>query len=213
MSTQLLPRLLARVDPPDVGSDEARRLLLRELTRPEYVERNLMARLWEWFQRTIDDLFALAAGVPLASWIAGLAVGLLLLLGLVLVLSRFRRTRRADDAPVAQVMDTGLTADELRRRARTARESGDHTAAVADAYRALAVRQVERRRIVDQPGATAHEVGDLLADLFVAHRDQIRTAASLFDLALYSDRPTGPEDADLVLALDEELDRPRQVTR
>lgn len=213
MTLALLTGPLARVDPTEVTGDEARRLLRRELTHPEYVERNLVARLWEWLQRLLDDLFGVAASVPLASWLAGMAVGLLLLFALVAVVSRFRRTARTPRTAAIQVMDTTLSADELRRRALRAQEQGDHSGAVVDAFRALAVRQVERRRIMDQPGATAHEVGDLLADLFGEHAADLRAAATLFDLALYSDRPTSADDAHRVLELDRTLDRARQVSR
>lgn len=176
---------------------------------PEYVERNFMARLWEWLQRLLDDLFARAAGVPLAQWIAGMIVALLLVGLVLLAVNRLRRAAHAKaPADVTEVLPTRIGAEELRRRALAALARADHPEAVVDAFRALAVRQVERRRLLDTPGATAHEVGDQLAGIFVEQAHDIRTAAALFDLALYSDRPVVAADAELVLALDTSLQRP-----
>lgn len=213
----LLSTVSLLTGPADLTPDEARGRLRRELTGPEYVERNLLARLVEWLERLVNDLFATAAGVPLASWIAGMTVGLVLLGALVLVLSRFRRSARtATPGPRTPVLRTRVGADELRRRAHAARERGDHGEAVVEAYRALAVRQVERRRILDQPGATAHEVGELLAEIFPSDATHVRTAAALFDRALYSDRPLTAGDSEFVLTLDTALDthdRSRRTVR
>lgn len=211
MSSYPLPAFLARADPQDLTGDEARSRLRRELMSPEYVERNVVARLWEWVQRRVNDLAEVTSALPLASWIAALVVGVLLLGALALLLGRTRGTGRTSTSEASAVLATHVSADELRTRALAASERGDHAAATADAYRALAVRQVERRRILDSPGATAHEVGDQLAEVFPDRADALRTAASLFDLALYSDRALGADDAALVLALDGELDRTRQA--
>ena len=202
--------------PTDLTPGEARARLQQELLAPEYVERNLMSRLWEWLQRWIDDLLVTASSVPLARWIAGVVVLLLLVLVALAVVTRFRGSASPKTASTpSPVLATRLGADELRRRALAARERGDHGEAVVDAYRSLAVRQVERRRVLDVPGATAHEVGDQMAEVFPERAQAIRTAASLFDLALYSDRPVTHVDADTVLDLGvdlDALDRPRQRT-
>ena len=77
---------------------------------------------------------------------------------------------------------------------------------VVDGFRAIAVRQVERGRLDDAPGATAHEVAER------AGRASTRTSATgshgsaaLFDPVLYGDRPATREQATAVLALDDEL--------
>ncbi len=58
--------------------------------------------------------------------------------------------------------DEVVTADELRARAEAALEAGRFEEAVVDGFRAVAVRQVERGRLADTPGATAHEVAEAL---------------------------------------------------
>ena len=77
--------------------------------------------------------------------------------------------------------------------------------ALVDGFRALAVRQVERGRLDDSPGATAHEVALLLATEFPQHGAAVGDNALLFDLVLYGDRPATPEQATGVLILDDEL--------
>jgi len=58
---------------------------------------------------------------------------------------------------------------------------------------------------VDTPGATAHEVADILAAEYPGHRDRMQAGALLFDQVLYGDRPATREQAVSVLALDDDL--------
>ena len=66
------------------------------------------------------------------------------------------------------------------------------------------MRQVERGRIDDAPGATAHEVAALLGASTPTSGSR-RPQRRLFDLVLYGDRPATGEQARDVLALDDEL--------
>ncbi len=77
---------------------------------------------------------------------------------------------------------------------------------MVDAYRALAVRQVERGRLADTPGATAHEVaGRAGAASTRTSGPRVDASAALFDAVLYGDRPASRDQAAGVLALDDEL--------
>jgi hypothetical protein len=89
--------------------------------------------------------------------------------------------------------------------ARAALEDGRHEEALVDGFRGLAVGQVERGRLDDLPGATAHEVADALGTSYLHQRPRITEAARLFDLVLYGDRPATREQAADVLGLDDEL--------
>ena len=82
-----------------------------------------------------------------------------------------------------------VTAAELRARAERALAEGRFADALVDAFRAVAVRQVERGRIDDLPGATAHEVAGALAEAFPEQRADLDRCAALFDLVLYGGRP------------------------
>ncbi len=119
-------------------------------------------------------------------------------------MSRARRTTRGESSAPA-LTDEQITADELRARAEAALASGDAAAALVDAFRAAAVRQVERGRVEDVPQATAHELAGALAGAFPAQQGALRRAADLFDEVLYGDRPATDLQARELLALDDTL--------
>ena len=137
--------------------------------------------------------------------IAALLTILLLVGALIWLFSRLRATRGARNS-VGPVLDEEVvTAAQLRARAEAALAGGRAEEALVDGFRALAVRQVERGRLEDSPGATAHEVAMSLATEYPQHGERVGDNARLFDLVLYGDRPATPEQATGVLALDDEL--------
>jgi hypothetical protein len=198
--------LLLLTDPPlDTPPDEARSTLRRELLRPEYHDQNVVQRVLEEVQRQVARALEAASGAPPLSTFAALVVfaGLILLLGWLV--SRARRTTggRREERPVLTV--EVVSADELRARAEAALASGRNEDAVVDGFRAVVVRQVERGRLPDAPGATAHEVADALGAEFPHALDQVVAGGRLFDAVLYGDRPATAEQATSVLALDDQL--------
>lgn len=208
--TPALGLLLTRTaDPPVTPSpDEARSWVGRELLRPEYHDQNWLQRLLAWLQRTLDSWVTTASNAPLLATLAAMAIGLALVVGLALLLSRARRQRTAAGEPGAGPLGVdSLTARELRQRARQALADGRPGDAVLDGFRALAVRQVERQRLDDAPGATADEVARALGSTYPERRAALDDSARLFDLVLYGGRPATADQATGVLALDEELDR------
>lgn len=206
MTPSALALLAGRLDPPlDPSGDEARRLMRRELADPKYYQDNLFQRLGDWLQRLIDKTVEGAAGSGPLSWLVLTAVVLGLVAALALVVSRARRTARAERPGTAALTDEVISADELRARAEAALAGGDASAALVDAYRAAAVRQVERGRIEDVPQATAHELARALAVAFVQHTTAIHHGADLFDQTLYGEREATPEQARELLALDDAL--------
>ncbi|GGD23025.1 DUF4129 domain-containing protein [Nocardioides daphniae] len=187
------------------GEDDARDLLRRELLRPEYQDSDLLGRATRWLEDLFSSLLGDAVEVPLLAFLAIVVVLFLLVLAVGLVLSRWRRSGTVTAAPPSALLVDQVDAAELRARAEAALDSGDATTAVVEAYRALAVRQVERRRIDDVPGATAHEVGEMLAEALPAHATAVREAAALFDVALYGEHPATAEQARTLLDLDDRL--------
>jgi cbb3-type cytochrome oxidase subunit 3 len=191
--------------PLDPSPGEARSWLQRELLNPEYHTQNAVERLITWLERQIGNGLAVAAQATLLSTCAAMLIFLLLLGGLVWLLSRAQRTRRARTS-VGPVLDEEvLSAAQLRARAEAALAGGRPEEALVDGFRALAVRQVERGRLEDSPGATAHEVALSLATAYPQHGARVGDNARLFDLVLYGDRPATPEQATGVLTLDDEL--------
>jgi cbb3-type cytochrome oxidase subunit 3 len=199
----LLRALASPADAPlDPSPGEARSWLQRELLDPEYHQQNVVERLITWFERHIG------AGLETAGlWTtaAAMLIFLILIGALVWLLSRIQRTRRARTATGPVLGHEVVTAADLRARAEAALADGRAEEALVDGFRALAVRQVERGRLDDSPGATAHEVALLLATEYPQHGAAVGDNALLFDLVLYGDRPATTEQASGVLVLDDEL--------
>lgn len=185
--------------------DEARTTLRRELVDPQYYDQDLLQRVLDWLQRRIDGTVEGASSLPALTWLAitMIVVGLLVALGLLL--SRARRgARRADEAR-AVLTHERVSAAELRSRAERALADERFGDAVVDGFRAVAVGQVERGRLDDAPGSTAHEVAVALGARFPTEADAVDDAARLFDAVMYGDRPAGRAEAESVLALDGRL--------
>ncbi|MFL6001781.1 MAG: DUF4129 domain-containing protein [Nocardioides sp.] len=199
----MIPVLRAlAVDPLDPSPDDARSWMQRELLDPEYHQQNVVERLITWVERQLGGGLATAG---LLSTAAAILVFLLLLGAFAWLLSRIQRTRRSRAAAGPVLGHEVVTAAELRARAEAALADGRPEEALVDGFRALAVRQVERGRLDDSPGATAHEVALLLATEYPQHSARVGDNALLFDLVLYGDRPATTEQATGVLTLDDEL--------
>ena len=203
----MIPALaLVRLDPPlDPSGDEARRQLRRELVRPEYYEDDVVGRLIRWLDRLISSTVDAASGASGLATAAAVLVVLLIVAGVLLLASRARRTATGRAASTPALSDEVISADRLRARAEAALAAGDAAGALVDAYRAAAVRQVERGQIEDLPQATAHELADALVAVFSEHRPAVLRAADLFDGVLYGERPATTAQAAELLALDDAL--------
>lgn len=201
-----LPAALLSLEPPlDPSGDEGRSLLRRELAHPEYYDADVVERLVDWFGRLIDRGVGAAEGSPPLAALAAVVVVLALVAAILLLVSRARGTARSTARARPALLDGTASAAELRARAEDALGAGDHATAVVDAFRALAVRQIERDRIEDLPQATAHELAEALGRTFPEHRGQVARCADVFDAVLYGDRPATREQALEALALDDEL--------
>ena len=201
----ILPDIILADPPLDPTPDEARSELRRELLRPEYYEDNLIQRLLTWLERQLDKGVEAAVDLPPLQTFAAMLVAVLLFGTLVWLVSRARASARVPGGKQAVLTDEAVTAAELRARAEAALAAGRHEEALVDGFRALAARQVERGRLEDTPGATAHEVAGVLASEYPERRSRVDAAAALFDSVLYGDRPATREQAADVLTLDDEL--------
>lgn len=183
---------------------EGRRLLRHELASGEY-HHHILQRILAWLGRRLEGGAGAASGTNGVAAFVTMLIAALLVVGLVLLLTRVRRDRRQQARSASVLPEHRVSAGELRRLAEAALVDGRYADAVTDGFRALAVRQVERGLLADQPGATAHEVAISLASSYPDHRDRVGRSADLFDATLYGDRPAGRDDAVGVLELDDTL--------
>jgi hypothetical protein len=187
------------------SGDEGRRLLRDELLHGEYHRRQLLQRILGWLWRRLEGGVGAASGTGWVATFVTMLIGAALVVGLVRIVSRVRRNRPTRAQRDVLGTDGRPSAADLRRRAEAAFASGRYGDAVTDAFRALAVRQVERGRLHDLPGTTAHEVAASLATTYPSHAEGMGRTADLFDATLYGDRPASHEDAVRVLELDDAL--------
>jgi hypothetical protein len=192
-------------DPLRPSPDEAREQLQRELLNPEYQRDDWLERVVGWLQGLFDDGVGAASGVPGATTFALIVVFLLLTAGILALASRVRGSARQAARREAVLPDERVPASEYRRRADAAFAEGRYADAVVEGFRAVAARQVERGRLEDLPGATAHEIADRLAVGFGERAPLLQRVAQLFDEVRYGDRPASSADARSVLSLDEDL--------
>jgi hypothetical protein len=193
------------VTPLDPSGAEGRSWLRRELLRPEYHDRDLVQQVLDWLERTVGRGVDAASRFGPLTTLAAMAVALVLAAGLAALLSRARRTARSRREEHVVPRDARVSAARLRERADAALAEGRHGDALVDGFRALAVRQVERGRLDDAPGATAHEVAGALAASYPRQRQRVDASAALFERVLYGHRPASRDQAADVLALDDEL--------
>ena len=199
----ILAALTAR--PLDPSPGEARSLMRRELVKPEYYDDNVIQRLLEWILDQLDRGIAAAVDLPAASAFAAMLIAVLLVGGLAWLASRAQRSVRMPRTAPSVFTDEAITAAQLRARAEAALADGRNEDAVADGFRALAVRQVERGRLDDTPGTTAQEAARALAGEYPPLGARVGGSAALFDAVLYGDRPATRDQAVDVLELDDEL--------
>lgn len=205
MIVQLLGPRLGAPPPLVPDPDQARELLGHELARPEYHDTNILSRFLQWLGRALDGAQASASSSGPLTTLASMAL-LLVLVGVVVwLVARTRRSPRVRDRDGGVLTGETVTSAELRRRAEQAEREGRYCDAVVDGYRALTLRQVERGRIDDVPGATAHEVAEALGSAHPRLRSGVDAAAVLFDAVLYGGRDATADQARDVLGLDDRL--------
>lgn len=182
----------------DPGPDEARRLLARELDRPEYRE-PLLQRFLGW----LSDLVSVATqGGDGLGRAASVAVLLLLAGAAVLVLSRLRRGPVRAGAPAPVFGEERLGAAEHRAAARAAYDDARWDDAVVEAVRALAVGLGDRGVVGEQRGVTVHEVVGAAGARFPAEREGLTTLGVSFDEVRYGDRHADEPTARAALDLE-----------
>jgi hypothetical protein len=194
------------LEPPLVPSpDDARNALRLELARPEYHNTNVIQRVVAWLQRTVQNGLDAASRSSPAEAIAAMVVLLALVALVFWMVSRTRRTQRAAERQSGVLTDVAVSAAELRSRAELALAEGRAAEAVVDGFRALALRQVERGRLQDVPGATAHEVALSLEATYPVQSSQVDQSAALFEAVLYGGHGASADQAIALLRLDDEL--------
>lgn len=203
-----IARLASVGAPLEPGADEARDLLLDELSKIEYAQAQptwfdlLTQAILDWFASLRfgggGDLPVAALLVVLGVIAAGVLVALL-----IYGLPRWRRRSSLGDDLFGE--RDGRTARELRRDAAAAAARGDWRTAIADRYRAIARSLDERTLVALLPGTTAHAVARQGAVAFPDAALELESAAALFDGVRYLDHEGDRDGYESVRSLDDRL--------
>lgn len=183
--------------------DEARSWLRTELVDPVYHQDNLLQRVIDAINSLFDRGLEAARAAPPLSVLAAIVVFVALAMTAIWLVSRTSRTATVARAEGPVIPDQRVTAAQWRARAAQAFAEQRWSDAAVDGFRAVVVVAVEEGRLPDSPTATAHEVGESLAEREDGHRaPRLRAAARTFDEVLYGDHPASEEQARSILDLD-----------
>jgi len=204
------PTTVLAAAPLDPDPDEARRLLLRELTGRDYV-----AAQPTWLDRAADAFwnwlngirFGGVEGAPAVALVVLLVVVVVVLLVVLAVYGVPRLNRRSTRGPELFGEGDDRDADRLRRAAAEAAAAGDLVLAVTESFRALARGLVERDVLSTTPGTTARAVSARAGQVFPGLADRLASAADSFDGVRYLDRPGSEAAWREISTLDLELER------
>lgn len=196
---------------PDNG--EARRWVTDELrkgaynTDPSWFDR-LQDTVGGWFARAFGNVFGSDSGpVPIA---ISIIIALLILAAAIYLVSRLRRNRKIDDVDSDSrtvLGKTRLTAAEYRELAGRYLDEGDYYRSVINSMRAIAQEASERTLLTRADSLTAHEVAFRLTGGFPSLRDELLSAANIFDDIAYGGRAATLESATTLQSLDVSLKR------
>lgn len=193
-------------DPPlNPSSDQARRLLEHELSKPKYGDRtNPIVRAIRWFLQKLSHAADGVGGID-RGWMLLILLVLAVLIGLALTRLR-RRQSGADTATTSQpIVDLSLDPGSLRAAAARSLSAGDLAQAYVEYFRAMALTGVERTIVSPRPGSTAHEVTTELARAFPDQAAALATSGDLFDAVRYGERTPSREAVEQLSAMESQL--------
>lgn len=203
-----LAGLLADV-PVDPTAPDARRLLLDELSKPEYAAARptlldrVATAIADWFQTlTVPSDGNLGGLLPALAVVVLLA----LIVAAFIVFGRPRRNRQVA-GPVDALFgsDDRRSAAQLRASAAAAAGAGDFLTAIEEMYRSIARRQAERTIVRVTPGTTAYEFALRAALSYPQQQAGLQAGAQVFDDVRYLGGRATAARFDQLAALEAEL--------
>jgi hypothetical protein len=200
----LTPRARAALDALSPGPGTARDWLRDELSRREY-QPSLSERFWHWVQDLFDKVRDASVGAGGFNPFVALLLLALLVALVVFVLSRLRANPTGGAYAGGVFTAERMSAVDHRGLAERAMARGDWDTTVVESMRALAAGLFERGLVVEESGATAHEISATAAQSFPSESGRLDRAAASFDETRYGGRAAGEAGAREILALEEQL--------
>jgi hypothetical protein len=173
--------------PVDPGAKEAQRLLLNELSRPEY-----RASQPTWFDRLSSAVFNWLSHLFVPKGPAGaFPTAIVLVLVVVAIVVLFfvfglpRLTHRSTVQGSLFGEDDSRSAAQMMSAARVAAASADWSLAIAEGFRSMARSLAERELVATFPGTTAHDFAIRAGAIFTLQAASLAAAADSFDGVRY----------------------------
>lgn len=201
---------IAALTPPlDPPAGQARELLLRELSKPEYQtsKSNFFQQLATWIADWFMSLHfgSGGSGFPAIGYLIIAIVVAVALVVAFLVFGLPRLNRRSAVTGALFGDEDARSSDALRAAAEGAAANGDYTAAIAEEFRAIARGLAERSVIGMFPGTTATEFAREAGQAFTAAADGLERAARSFDGVRYLGKLGTEAEWRAVAALEREI--------
>ncbi|MBB6170135.1 hypothetical protein HNR23_000195 [Nocardiopsis mwathae] len=198
----------------ELSREEGARLAREELAKRAYreAEPTLLDVLWGWVTEWLDSLTGrMESAMPGGWWVLGplLAVLAAVVIGMIVYARPARRARRA----VRIDTTAPLTAADHRAAAERSAASGDYAEAIRERLRAVTRDLEERAIITPRPGRTATELATEASAELPDRRDDLFTAARVFNDVAYGERTATAEGYRVLRELDERVAASRPVDR
>jgi len=194
-----------------IGRDQAQRLARDELSKAVYHQhQSIPQAVVTDIDKLLQKIFDGASKVtPGGAWtVVALVLVVIVAIALAVRLGPLRRAA-SQQAPITDPGARPLTARQLREQAEASTGNGDHTTAILQRFRAIAVSLEERGVLVPDAGRTADELATQAGRLFPGEAADIAAAARLFDQVRYGDGVGAREDYERVRQLDDALGKVR----
>jgi hypothetical protein len=205
------------VAPPlDPSAQEARELLLRELSKPEYQTSKpngvgqIIQAISDWWN-SLQIGTVPGAGFPLFGY---LVIGAVIVIALVLAFLLFglpRLNRRSGTTGSLFGDDDTRDSVALREAAQRAAAIGDYDTAIEEQFRSIARAMAERGITTTFPGTTATGFANKASASFTAFGTEFAAAAAAFDGVRYLGRRGTEGEWMQVSALDRDVRASRPV--
>jgi hypothetical protein len=208
---------MSDVAPPlDPSAQEARELLLRELSKPEYQTSKtngvgqIVKAIEDWFS-SLHIGKVPGAGFPPFGY---LVIGAIIVVALVLAFLLFglpRLNRRSGALGSLFGDDDARDSVALREAAQRAAAAGDYDTAIEEQFRSIARAMAERGITSTFPGTTATGFARQASESFAALGPEFAAAAAAFDGVRYLGRRGTENEWMQVSALDRDVRASRPV--
>lgn len=191
--------------PVDPDADEARELLINELSGPQYQAARptlfdqIAQAFWDWLNSLeVGSL----SGPPAFGLLIVVTVIVIVIVVAFFVFGLPRLNRRSKVAGALFGEDDARGAEDMRRDARAAAARSDWSTAIAEMFRAVARGLSERGVLTTSPGTTASGFAAAAGAAFPDAVGEFGASAHAFDEVRYLGREGTREQYEQVAALD-----------